>query len=307
MKECDSAATVPYDVRVRYRELSPPPHLATTVRCFWILEDLDAAPGGPAERVLPDGCPEIVVHYGQPMRVAPGTGPLRTQARAVAGGQLRRALHLAPDGPIGALGARLHPWAAGALLRERLDRLTDRTVPLDALWGRAADELAERIGEEPGDESRAAILGAAIASRLSGAGRAGRAGRTVGEAGALAAALAWIDASRGALPVSALAGRLQWSPRRLQRQFLAGVGLPPKLMCRIARFQQVVRVVQTGAAAGAAARAAVPSLAALAARAGYADQAHLAREFHEFAGGSVTSWLAEQHALADCFSGRPSS
>jgi len=278
---------VPYDERVRYRELLPPPHLAKTVRCFWVLEDLDAAPGRPAERVLPDGCPEIVVHYGQPMRAAPGTGPLRTQARAVAAGQLLRALHLAPDGPIGVLGARLHPWAAGALLRERLDRLTDRTVPLDALWGHAADELAERIGEAADDESRAAILGDAIARRL--------AGRPDGEAAALEAALCWIDVNRGALPVAALAARLQWSPRRLQRQFLSGVGLPPKAMCRIARFRQVVRAVQAGAP---------PSLAALAARAGYADQAHLAREFREFAGESVTSWLAEQHALSDCFSGR---
>jgi AraC-like DNA-binding protein len=271
------------------------------VRCFWILEDLGASAGRPAERILPDGCPEIVVHYGQPMRAAMGSSDLRTQPRAVAAGQLCRALHLAPDGPIGTIGARLQPWAAGALLRERLDRLTDRTVPLDALWGREAGELEERIGAASGDQDRAAILGAAVARRLDGAAR-----RTDGEAAALAAALGWIEASRGALSVTTLAARLQWSPRRLERHFLAGVGLPPKTMGRIARFQHVVRAVQSRAVAVAGAEA-PPSLAALAAHAGYADQAHLAREFREFAGGSVTAWLAEQHALSDCFSGRPPS
>jgi AraC-like DNA-binding protein len=42
-----------------------------------------------------------------------------------------------------------------------------------------------------------------------------------------------------------------------------------------------------------------PSLAALAQEAGFADQAHLARNFRELAGVSITAWLAERHELSD--------
>ncbi|HZM01068.1 MAG TPA: DUF6597 domain-containing transcriptional factor, partial [Planctomycetota bacterium] len=151
---------------MRYRELAPPPDLAAVVRCFWILEDPAAAPGRADERILPDGCPEIVVHYGSPMAARRGEGPLERQAGAVVAGQIRGALRLAPGGPMGAVGARLQPWAAARLLRERLDRLTDRIVPLDDLWGRAAGELLEQVAESGGDDARVAYFGAALRRRL---------------------------------------------------------------------------------------------------------------------------------------------
>ena len=40
------------------------------MRCVWLLEDERAQ--GEMERVLPDGCLDVVVEYGQPMfRVTP--------------------------------------------------------------------------------------------------------------------------------------------------------------------------------------------------------------------------------------------
>lgn|GEM_PF-4994472 len=51
---------------MRYQEFPPAPSLAPIVKCFWILED-SAAPleyAGPLDAVVPDGCPEIIVHYG---------------------------------------------------------------------------------------------------------------------------------------------------------------------------------------------------------------------------------------------------
>ena len=72
---------------------------------------------------------------------------------------------------------------------------------------------------------------------------------------------------------NALAGELGLSTRQLERRFRTHVGLGPKLFARLTRFQHAWRT------AGCAS-----SLAALAARAGYFDQAHLVRDFQEFAG-----------------------
>ena len=62
-------------------------------------------------------------------------------------------------------------------------------------------------------------------------------------------------------------------PRRLQRWFSRHVGLSPRTYLRVIRFQDSLRAL-----AGSA------NLADHAAEHGYADQAHLAREFRQFAG-----------------------
>jgi transcriptional regulator GlxA family with amidase domain len=75
--------------------------------------------------------------------------------------------------------------------------------------------------------------------------------------------------------VGEVARELGWSHRRLIARFRDEVGLPPKLVARIARFERAHEAIVADAAA---------DLAAVAARCGYADQAHLSREVAAFAG-----------------------
>jgi AraC-like DNA-binding protein len=57
------------------------------------------------------------------------------------------------------------------------------------------------------------------------------------------------------------------------------VGLPPKLVARLTRFERLVRHLRTGP---------TETLASLAADFGYYDQAHLVRDMREFAGMTPT-------------------
>ena len=92
--------------------------------------------------------------------------------------------------------------------------------------------------------------------------------------------------------MSAIARRLGCSPRQLERLFAAGVGLSPKELSRIARFQSLLRL---------AGREPAASWADLAVRGGYADQAHLVREFKAFSGATPTSKDETEGALARYF------
>jgi AraC-like DNA-binding protein len=268
---------------VRYRELPPPSVLQPFVRCFWVLEDAGGA--GATERVLPDGCVEVILHYGSPMAREDGTGGVEEQPHAIVAGQLRSATRLVSTGSLGMIGVRFEPWAAGPFLRESLSSLTGRIVPLEAFWGAEAGELTERIAEAADDEARVAILTERLLARLLPPDENGR---------ALGAALGWIAESRGAIAVEEIARRLSWSRRRLERRFAEAVGLPPKSLCRIERFQHVVASLADDAR---------PRLVDLAIDAGYSDQAHLAREFRELAGIPVTRYLEEQHPLSDALTG----
>ena len=257
---------------MRYREVTPPAPLAPLVRCLWILED-DRGPGE-IDRVLPDGCVEIIIHYGAAMKDQPG---------AIVAGQLKTAARLESTGPIGMIGVRFEPWGAGCFLRESLRGLTGSVVPLDTIWGAESERVEARVRDAKDDAARLRVLTESLMRRLP------RGGNRSSE---LAAAFAWITQSQGAIPIEELATRLGWSRRRLERRFAEAVGLPPKSLCRIERFQSVVKNLREPESA---------RLVDLAIDAGFADQAHLANEFRALAGVSIRRWLAEQHEFSDCF------
>jgi len=266
------------------------------VRCVWLLEDERAQ--GEMERVLPDGCLDVVVEYGQPMERVLPAGGAGAAGRSIVAGQLHSAMQLRSVGPIGMLGVRFEPWAAGAFLREAAGQLTDEVTTLDSVWGPTARELEERIAEAPDDETRMRLLTDEVERQFLPPGETGH---------ALREAVRLITGHHGDISVAEIARRLQWSRRRLERHFASAVGLSPKTLCRIERFQRVVQ--DLGAAERTSGRSSERTgLAGLALDAGYADQAHLARDFKRLAGLSVTSYLAEQHVLSDCFtvgSGQP--
>lgn len=73
--------------------------------------------------------------------------------------------------------------------------------------------------------------------------------------------------------------------RYLSQEFGREFGLTPKVMARVMRFERAQQLLRLPTR---------PSIAAVAAHCGYADQAHLTRDWHEFAGSSPTEWLRDE-------------
>src|SRR3712207_3199287 len=81
---------------------------------------------------------------------------------------------------------------------------------------------------------------------------------------------------RGDDSVIAVSDRLDISDRQFRRRCEAAVGVAPKTLHRILRFQRFVALTQWDLASGT--RGVRPTIATLAAEVGYADEAHLNRE-----------------------------
>ena len=98
---------------------------------------------------------------------------------------------------------------------------------------------------------------------------------------------AWgrLRASAGRTPIGGLATELGWSHRRLIARFRESIGLPPKALARVLRFERVAQLLQV---------ADEPRLARVALECGYYDQAHLNRDFRQFAGITPTEYLARR-------------
>ncbi len=99
---------------------------------------------------------------------------------------------------------------------------------------------------------------------------------------AVAFALEALRNTPQAWTVADLAGRVGLCQRRFIRLFAEEVGLTPKLYGRIVRFQEVLRVIDSGKRV---------SWARLAAASGYYDQAHFINDFRAFSGMNPTAYL----------------
>jgi methylphosphotriester-DNA--protein-cysteine methyltransferase len=268
-----------------YREIRPSPRLAPFVSRFWLLRGPAESVAPMPQRVLPDGCLESIFHLGRPFRRQTTDGAWRTQPEAFLVGQITGPLLLAPAGEVDVVGIRWRPAGAHAFLRRPLSELTDREVALADLDAGSPD-LLERLRADARAEARARVLEdwlwEGLASAPAGDGRVDLAVRL-------------LLASGGRLPVSAVADRLGTSVRQLQRSFRERVGVGPKFLARLVRFQRFVRALP---------RASADGVAALALAAGYFDQAHLIREFRALAGETPGRFATESHELSDLLTGR---
>jgi AraC-like DNA-binding protein len=260
---------------MRYAEYAPSPALASVVECYWILE---GAAGGEPQPIVPDGRPEIILHFGDRFERHHAGGAVERQDPALLVGQLLAPIRLACPGRAGVAAIRLRPAAARALAGCPAAELTGRTIDLEAVAGSTAS-LREQLALAPGDGARVRLLEAWLAGRL----RAVPAREVVAAVGA-------ILASPGSASLPAVAAQAGIGVRQLERRFLADVGMPPKTFARIARLQRALGCIAAGA-----------SLADAAQACGYYDQPHMTRDFARLAETSPAVWSASGADLTRLF------
>ena len=254
-----------------------PPQLRAYVRNYTGYIERTAGPL--RRREVPSGDVTLILSPGPALRLPDTANPDRAAARRVS---FVAALHhryalVDHDGEQQGVEVRLTPIGAHLLFGLPMHELTDRVVELDEVMGRpAADELVGRLWERPGWEQRFDFLDAALAARLA-------------EARMPRPELTWawgrLRATDGRVGMGWLAQELGWSHRRLIKRFRESVGMPPKTLARILRFERVAERLR---AAGE------PCLADVALDGGYYDQAHLNRDFREFAGTTPGGYLAQR-------------
>jgi AraC-like DNA-binding protein len=201
-------------------------------------------------------------------------------------------LHTAPaiithEGRQSGIQLGLSPLGARALLGVPAGELAEIDVHADEVLGPLSLEIQDRLRTAAGWPERFAILDEVLLARAGHAGGPGDASTAVGPE----VSYAWrrLVQSRGGVSVRDLAAETGWGERHLRARFRAEIGLAPKAVARVIRFDRARRLIQRRAAAGEAL-----CLADLAADCGYFDQAHLDRDFAMLAGCSPTRWLAEE-------------
>ena len=255
---------------MRYCEYQPCSILAPYIECLWFVSDEHASVQRRPEHVLPDGCIEWIFHLQDRFESRLGPGTWQLQPRSFVVGPLTRFLLLQSSGRIHTMGVRFRPTGAYRFIPLALDALTDEIVPTSDIWHGVGDELEDAVLSARSDDARRVLLETFLLGQLT----------RIGPRLRFEAAVSEILRSRGQTRVHFLAEKIGVGQRQLQREFRESLGLSPKSMGRIVRFQNLLRL---------AGEDQLREWASLAVDGGYADQAHMVREFQEFSGQSPTA------------------
>ena|SRR5688500_4435375 len=265
---------------MRYSEIKPTAPLRRFVECFWTLEGDGSIDTSPAERILPDGCVELILNFGDRFHQH-FEGEQRLQPRNFLVGQMTGPILISPCGAVELLGIRFQPGATRPFVDVPAHEVTDRLVDLGGVSGKLERGLLSACGNVRTLADKVAAADAFLVSQLIER-------KYDSQLVALAATI--ID-RRGLVSVHQLASDAGVSNRQLERRFQREVGISPKLLARIVRFQQVFRAVEQGNAAWAD----------VAVDCGYYDQPHLIRDFNQFAQQTPAVLFASQSPLTESF------
>ena len=214
-----------------------------------------------AQRVVPDGCVDLVWNEGALKTAGPDTqafmSPLEPGATVV--------------------GLRFRPGVAGAVLGIPASALRDARVALDDVWPRVGAELEERLGLAGDASERRRILEEAVLARRAQSDRVD-----------LAVLSAVRSLGQPSVRVRDVSERLGLSERQLLRRFRVAIGYGPKMLDRVMRFQRFLAHAAAVAGDG-------EPLAGLAFELGYSDQAHLTRECVQLSGLTPSALARASH------------
>jgi AraC-like DNA-binding protein len=237
-----------------YHELAPPPRLADSIECMWVMRHSEASVT--SHRVLPDGCADILftTGIGKPTLQVVGT-MTQFQDFQILPGQRH-------------VGLRFHPGMWAAEIGTPASVITDRLISLEEFWGKRARTLQACL-EDARSPNACASLMAETVSMMS-------------PATPLQRALAWMRSQKGVVLLDEVASHAGLSPRQFRRLCREQTGLSPKLLARILRFRYAISRVhdERGGHAG------------LAADCGYFDQSHFISDFQRFSGQTPAAFPA---------------
>lgn len=258
-----------------YYRYTPPPPLDRFVEVLWVFQ---GAPGPhKMERLLPDGSVELVVNLRDsriPVYNPHDITCYETFPPAVVCGPHSQFFVIDTASQMDVVGVHFRPGGAYPFLKLPTAEIRNLHVGLDALWGRDASELRNRLLEARTPQAKVRVLQESLLAKAALPERHP----------AVAFALGQFHSSPEARKMSDVTQQIGLSAKRFIDVFQKEVGLTPKLFCRVRRFQRMLRVIGSGRPI---------DWAEIALTGGYFDQAHFIHDFRAFSGISPSVYLAD--------------
>lgn len=262
-----------------YQTFDTSPELNAFLKCAWTLES-PASATEQKQRIVPDGCMEMIFHYGDLYKQFQGEETYIIQPRCFVFGQITSPLDIAPTGTTGIFALRFNPEGFLPFTQLSAKQLENRAVSLTELFGEAGKQLEEKVLAAKSTAERIEIAETFLLNKLQETEIAGNLVKSCVSA---------MVALNGQRTVGQLSEELQVNRRQLERKFATTVGLSPKQLNKIIRLQTALKMLLEKR---------FDNLTDLAYEASYYDQAHFIKDFKEFTGLSPKQFYASNLQLS---------
>lgn len=228
------------------------------------------------EKILPTGTIDLIINFGSaykqldPFRLE----EVQRQNRSWIVGLTKHHIVSESEGSDShMIGVRFKPAGAYPFFDFPLSELADQIVEMDLIWGPFIHEVRERLLETLTLSGKFRVLEEVMLGRLS----TGTDGLDV-----IQVAVTEISRPEAILTIKELSESIGISQKHLINQFKRMVGLPPKSLGRILRFNSVLNSIDSTRP---------PNWTEIAHQCHYFDQAHFNKDFTAFTGLNPTSYL----------------
>ena len=228
-------------------------------------------------REYPQPSSSIILNLGTPLRVEhPATGETLVMAKSFVAGLSDNYAITESYGVSAGIQIAFTPLGAYLFLGTPGSEFSEQVCHLSDILGPDADLLTEKLASTKDWQTRFDLVDSFIAARFAAA-------RPLQPQ--VEGAYAGLLHTGGLCSVGSLADAAGWSEKHFVDRFREQVGVAPKTMGRIIRFNRALKMLQSSN---------VQTLSDVVYEAGYYDQPHMNRDFRQFTGGSPSDFLRKR-------------
>jgi len=263
-----------------YKQVLPKNELSHSVKSFWFI-DSEGDSSIHQEKIIPDGYPELIFHYGDPYKININ-GSWELQGRTILAGQIRNYFFLENTGESKMFAIKFQPWALKELFGIEMSSITDTVIEIPLQMRKALQEVVAMATGIASFEEKVLHIENWFKSYI---------GNGEFNFSAKYRSVISLIEKKGSIPLKELQEGYQISERALERYFKSYIGLSPKFYARLIRFSYIFQLVQEEEI----------DWADIVFRAGYYDQSHFIKNFKEFTGEDPSAYGFSEKNMANFF------
>ena len=264
-----------------YREYIPSNEITHFVECYWHMDHDEPMLIGKESLTIPDGTIDVVFSFGDAYtrtHLHDQLDKMEVRTSALIG-QSTDTRRIAIGKKTSLLSIRFKPFGLFPLVGMNMSELNDRCLSIGEVFGKPGLELEDKLFTANSMEQRIQLIESFLLERIA---------RSEGVEPMLRRAVSQILISRGRLKIRDLVIDLGMSKSSLEKKFEEKVGITPKSLANIWRFNDTLLQKR---------QKPEMSLTELAFSGNYYDQSHLIKDFKRYTGNTPGAFFIQEDPL----------